>query len=336
MRVMRMLAAAFAMALSLVGAAAVQAEPVQIKIGYVIPVANWPSFVFTDTKLLPHYGKSYVVEAMQYRSTPAMVNALSVGELNFADLAYSSVAFAIENAGMKDLRVIADEVQDGKDGYYSGEFYVAKDSGIAKVEDLKGKVLATASTGSAVDIAARMMLRKHGLEDRRDYSVIESPWPTMRAMLAEKKVAFVPTTLPFSTDPWWRENGKLLFTQKDAMGKSQLIVLTGRKEFIDKNRAALVDFFQDVIGALAHYADPKNRSEMLAIAAKLTRQPEKTFEGWLFTHQDYYRSPDLVPDLDGLQAAVDAQKEVGFLKERIDIKAYADLSLVQEAAKRGK
>ena len=44
---------------------------------------------------------------------------------------------------MDDLRVISDEFQDGVEGYYSNEFFVLKDGPVQKVEDLKGKVVAT-------------------------------------------------------------------------------------------------------------------------------------------------------------------------------------------------
>jgi hypothetical protein len=60
---------------------------------------------------------------------------------------------------------------------------------------------ATNSMGSAVDIGSRAMLKKHGLEDKRDYTVVEAPFPTMKAMLAQKKAdlgTFVP---PFAFDP---------------------------------------------------------------------------------------------------------------------------------------
>ena len=42
----------------------------------------------------------------------------------------------------------------------------------------------------------------------------------------------------------------------------------------------------------------------------------------------------MVPDLDGLQRAVDVASELGFLKRRIDVKSHADLSIVLEAGKR--
>jgi NitT/TauT family transport system substrate-binding protein len=41
-----------------------------------------------------------------------------------------------------------------------------------------------------------------------------------------------------------------------------------------------------------------------------------------------------MPNLDALQRNVDTTRELGFVKKKIDIKKYSDLSLVQEAAKR--
>ena len=116
-----------------------------------------------------------------------MVTALANGELELANLAYSTLAIAIQNAGMDDLRVIADEFRDGVEGYYSQEYMVLADGPIRKVSYLKGKVAMSNAAGSAIDVAMRAMLRKHGLEDKRDYTVVESPFPTMRAMLSEKK-----------------------------------------------------------------------------------------------------------------------------------------------------
>ena len=100
-----------------------------------------------------------------------MITAIANNELEVSNLAYSSLAIAIENAGLDDIRVIADEFQDGVPGYYTQEYFVRKDSGIDKVEDLKGKVIGTNAGGSAVDIAMRAMLRKHGLEEKRDYTM---------------------------------------------------------------------------------------------------------------------------------------------------------------------
>ena len=150
-------------------------------------------------------GKSYTLETVRFAGTPPMVTAIANGELEIANLAYSTLGIAIQNAGLDDLRVIADEFRDGQPGYYTQEYFVLKDGPIKSVKDLKGKIVATNAAGSAVDVATRAMLRKSGLEDKRDYTVIEAPFPTMRAMLGEKKVDIVPGVLPFSLDPELRK-----------------------------------------------------------------------------------------------------------------------------------
>ena len=215
MRLMK-LALAGVCALGLFGVGtANSAEPVKIRMSWVAPIANWGSIVLEKKDLAQHMGKSYTLEAIHYPGTPQMITAIANNELEVASLAYSSLAIAIENAGLDDIRVIADEFQDGVPGYYSEQFYVRKDSGINKVEDLKGKVIGTNGGGSAVDVAMRAMLNKHGLEEKRDYTMLEGPLPAMPAMLLEKKVDLIPAVLPFSLNPKLREDGKVLFEQRD-------------------------------------------------------------------------------------------------------------------------
>src|SRR5947207_11524965 len=160
---------------------------------------------------------------------------------------------------MADLRIIADEFGDGVEGYYSQEFMVRADGPIKKVEDLKGKIVMTNAAGSAVDVAMRAMLRKFGLEDKRDYTMIESPFPTMRAMLSEKKVDLIPAVIPFSYDPELRKIGRTLFIQRDAIGVTDMIVCTARKPFLDKNRAAMVAFMEHTLRITPSSLAPNNQ-----------------------------------------------------------------------------
>jgi len=333
MRILK-LALAGACALGLLGtSAANSAEPVKIRMSWVAPVANWASIVLEKKDLAKHMGKSYTLESVRYQGTPQMIAAIANNELEVSNLAYSSLAIAIENAGLDDIRVIADEFQDGVPGYFSQQFYVRKDSGINKVEDIKGKVVGTNGGGSAVDIALRAMLKKHGLEEKRDYTMLEGPLPAMPAMLLQKKADLIPAVLPFALNPQLRADGKVLFEQKDALGVTQMIVWTARKSFIEKHRAAMVDFMEDMLRITRWFEDPKNHAEVAKIASKITKAPPERF-GWLFTKQDTYRDPNLLPNLEALQRNVDTTRELGFVKKPIDVKKYADLSLVQEAAKR--
>ncbi len=321
-------------ALALLGAGAANAaDPVKIRASWVAPVSNWASILLEKKDLARHLGKSYVLEPVRYQGTPPMITALANGELEIANLAYSTLGIAIQNAGIDDLRVIADEFRDGMPGRYTHEYLVLADGPIKKPEDMKGKVVGTNAAGSAVDVATRAMLRKFGLEDKRDYTVVEAQFPTMRAMLAEKKVDLIPGVLPFSLDPELRKISRALYTQREAVGVTEMIVWTARKSFTDKNRAAMVDFMEDTLRIVQWYLDPKNQQAAAEIAGRVTKQPAERYS-WLFTEKDYYRDPNMIPDVAALQRNVDMTKDLGFVRASIDVKKYTDLSIVEEAAKR--
>ena len=323
--------ASVALLLLVVGVA--QAEPLKIRGAWVAPLANWSSVWMQKKDLAVHFGQSYEFEAVRYAGTPPMITAIANNELEIGNLAFSTLPIAIGNAGMDDIRVISDDFQDGVEGYSSNDFEVLADGPVQKIEDLKGKVVATNAAGSGVDVAMRAMLRKHGLEANRDYTIVEAPFPAMRAMLAEKKVDLIPAVLPFSLDPELKKIARSLFTMREAIGRSQFVMWSARKPFIDAHRAALVDFLEDTLRITHWYLDPKNHDAVAQIASQLVKQPPERF-GWLYTKNDYYRDPNMLPDLDALQRNVDMTKDLGFVNASFDVKAHSDLSMIEEAAKR--
>ena len=161
-----------------------QADPVPIRVGWVAPVANFASILLLKPELLHDQGKTYDLQPQHFASTPTMIPALAADQIDIGSISYAAFANAIENAGMEDLRVIADDFQDGVNGSYSDEIMVLKDSPIKTVEDLKGKVASSNGAGGAVDVALRVMLKKHGLEDKRDLSIVEVSLANQRAALA--------------------------------------------------------------------------------------------------------------------------------------------------------
>jgi sulfonate transport system substrate-binding protein len=328
---LKLLLTGLCVAVSVGAGAARSAEPVKIRVSWIAPISNWASLLLEKKDLARH--QSYVLEPVRYVGTPQMITALANGELEIANLAFSTLPIAIQNAGLEDLRVIADELQDGVDGYYSQEYMVLADGPIKKIEDLKGKVVATVAAGAAVDVAMRTMLRRHGLEDKRDYAMIEAPLPTMRAMLADKKADLVPVVLPFALDPELRRIARPLFLNRDVVGVTQLLVWTARQSFLDKNRAAMIDFAEDTLRITRWFLDPANHDEVMAIAGRVTKQPPERFD-WPFTKRDYFRAPDMVPNLDALQKNVAMMKDLGFVTTSVDVKKYADLSIFEAAAQR--
>jgi sulfonate transport system substrate-binding protein len=327
-------AAAIGCALILGGGAARAAEPVKIRMGWVAAPASLIPILFAKDSVAKHNGVTYTVEPFYFKGSPLQITALQSGDLDTAALGFSSIGLAVQNAGMTDLRIIADEIQNGVPGYGGTEFAVLKDSPIKTVEDLKGKVLATNGIGGGLDTIAKAMLLKHGLVDKRDYSVIEISFPSMKAVMMERKADLVDFAPPWSQEPEFKANARTLFTTNEAMGNVALSFWVARTGFLEKNRAAMVDLLEDYIRVIHWYIDPANHDEAVNIVANFLKLKPAILQDWLFTKQDNYRDPNGMPDLAAISRNVHAQKELGFLKADLDAEQYADLSLIQEAVKR--
>jgi sulfonate transport system substrate-binding protein len=330
---MRMSAAILAALFGCLAAAAQAADPVTIRLGWSVMPGELAPVIFTRRDLAHHLDQSYHFEAVHIAASPQMVQGLAAGEIDIAAFAFSSFPIAVINAGMTDLRVIAGEVQDGVPGYYTDEFKVRNDSGIERVEDLKGRILGSTGFGAASDIALRAMLVRHKLDPTHDATIIEVAYPNMTAMLAGRKTDLAVAIPPYSFDPALLSISRTLFTGKEAMGQTQKTFWAARQGFIAKNRAALVDFVEDFMRAQRWFVDPANRTEALAIVSAFTKRPPEYY-GYIYGSSDYYHDPHGLPDLAALQHSIDLQLDLGFLKAPLDVKSHADLSIVEDAAAR--
>jgi sulfonate transport system substrate-binding protein len=312
---------------------AANADPVKIRIAWMAVPTNLPPILFANPDVAKHLGQSYVMEPIRFPGSSPMITALAADQLDVGLLGYSTFALAVENAGMSDLRVVADDFQDGVPGYFTDHFLVLKDSPIKTIEDLKGKVLATNSIGGGNDIAMRIVMRKHGMEDKRDFTIVEVGLPNMKAVLGDRKVDLVPGMIPFSLDPEMIKISRTLFIQRDTVGVTQVILWAARTGYLQAHRAAMVDFMEDVVRARRFYLDPANHDEAVGIVAGFTKQSPSLFE-WAFTKEDTYRDPWAIPNLDAMEKNIHMAHELGFIKDDLDVKRYADLSIVEEAGKR--
>jgi sulfonate transport system substrate-binding protein len=319
----------------MLAAGAAAADPVKIRAAFIVPGTNFFSIYQAKAGLMKHMGKSYTLEATRYQATPPMITAMAVGELDIGLLNSTSLSLGVENAGMNDLRVFADEFRDGVEGYSTNEFLVRAD-GPKGPADLKGKTVQTNAIGSMVDIASRLWLRKNGLEDKRDYNVIEAGLNTIKPLLQEKKADLVAAVPPFLFDPELRKFARPMFTQRDALGASELGFWAAKDSFLKKNKDAVIDFLEDAIVVTRWLQDPANHDEAVKIVSDVTKAPPALFADWIYTKKDYYRDPNLIPDMAATQSNVDAQAQLGFLHGKVEVKNYFDLSYVQEAGKRVK
>ncbi len=315
-------------------AASGAAEPLKLRVGWIVVPAEITPIFPKDPGITKHDGKSYTIDSVRFQGSSLYIQALAAGELDIAPFGYSSFGLAVANAKLKDLKIIAAEDVDGYDGYFTTLYMVRKDSGIDKIEDLKGKVIATNAVGSISDMAFRIMVRRHHLDDAKDMSFVEASLTNMNALLLEKKVDLIPGVVPFTLAPQIKAEARTLFTGVDAMGPTEIAFMTARQSFLSQHRAAVADFLEDYLRVLRWYQDPVNRPAALQIVAKFMKLPEDKISNWAFTKEDYYRPPDGRLNVATLQKNLDAQHEVGFLAQPIDASHYVDMSYIDQAAKR--
>ena len=326
--------AALVALLAAIGIAPVAAaDPLPIRIGWAQAPGHLAPLLDVlaqrHPEIMPHQGKSYAAQAVRFAGSTPQIQAVAVNELEIAAFAPSSLALAITNAHL-DMRIVSDVEQDGLKGHYDEPYVVRKDGPIKTVDDVRGKRVATNAIGSASDNAMRIMLRQHGIQDK-DFTTVEVNFANMVAMLDEDKVDMIGAMPQYLHQLDAAGKFRTLYTASDARGPAQTIAWAMRADFIKAHRPVLVDFFEDHIRGVRWFLDPKNRVEALAIAIEVTKQKPEDL-AYAFTDEDFYRSPDCVPNIEAAQHEIDISAKLGLLPQAITLAPeYDDLSLIRDA-----
>ncbi|MGH7037450.1 MAG: ABC transporter substrate-binding protein [Stellaceae bacterium] len=328
--------ALFTGAATMVGASPVAAAPLPIRVGWAETPGHLAPLVAVLAKrhpqIMPGDGKVYNFVPERFPGSTPQIQALAIHDLEIAAFSDSAFALAITNAHL-DVKIVADVIQTGHKGYFPGEYVVAKNGPIKTIADVKGKRVATNAIGSEADSTMRAMLRKHGIKDS-DFTTVEANFANQPAMLEEGKVDMIELLPQFAHDIMATGKYRVLFTAVQVHGISEAVFWCMRADFIKAHRAALIDFFTDYMRAVRWFLNPKNRPEALGILAAVTHKPLKDLQ-FAFTPHDFYRSPDLMPDIPAVQREIKEDVKLGVLPQNITVSPqYVDLSLVKAAAKR--
>lgn len=339
---MRRLRTYLAVAAIVLPSVAAAQDPVTIRIGWNQTPGHIASLAYLpelqpdgDYAVLQNYGKTYIAEPIRFQGSTHQITALATNEVDVAALSSTALVQAVNNAGL-DIKVIADVFQEScEPNTFTDGYFVRTDAGIDSAADLRGKRIGTNAIGSASDMAIRAMLRSADVADA-EVTVVEMPFGQMPAFLKEDKVDLVLLLPAFRGGLDESPDYKQLFTNCDALGPSQQVMLVARTDFIEENRAALVDMMADHMRAVRWYYNGANRDEALQLVSKLSGAPVENFEDWIFINdKDQYRNPDLKPTVAGLQNVISKSVEFGILDKGLDqpVEEYVDLSVVEDAKK---
>jgi len=330
-------------ALFVAGAAAVAAwmpsgpafaEPLNIRISWAITPAHLtPLINLVPKDIYRHYGKSYTVTPVRIAGSGPALQAMAAGEVDVAGLSAQALVLGVSRAKL-DLRVIAQLMSSGVEGHPATQFYARKGE-IKSPADFKGKTIGINARNSTIDAGVRAYLGKHGLEDGKDFRLVEIRFPAMIAALESKRIDAGPLLQPFSLTADKTGKYEQVFEMSDGLGGTQTLQYIARADWIAKNRAALVDFMEDHLRLRRWINDPANRKQAIEILAKETRQPASAFEEWAFSKiATYYYANDAVSDTDLLQKNIDDLVKLGVLPNSVSAEKYTDSSMAHEAGKR--
>lgn len=317
-------------------------DPATIRIGWNQSPGHLASLAYLPElqpggahSVLENFGGSYIAEPIRFQGSSHQITALATNEVDVAALSSSAFVQAVNNANL-DVKVIADVFQEScEPGTFTDGYFVRADSGIDSVKDLVGKRIGTNAIGSSADMSIRSILRSADVADN-EVTFVEMPFGQMPAFLREGKVDLVLLLPAFRGGMDESPDYKQLFTNCDAVGPSQQVMLVAKTDYIEKNRDSLVDMMADHMRSLRWYYDKQNRDAALKLLSGVSGAPAENFAGWVFTKdKDQYRNPDLLPTLKGLENVIGRSVAFGILNQGLDgpVEDYVDISIVTDAKK---
>jgi len=283
---------------------------------------------FTDfmrQRVLKGYGKSYTLSVVYTRGTPEAASLLAAGQADLASQACTSFATALSRGIVTGgLTAIAD-VHDVRAGYSKLPFYVLQASQIRSVEDLRGKTLAVNAYGTITDLVARSVLKRSGLDPKKDLRIVEISFPSIGPALREGRIDAGVLPVPFGPIEDAKGNIRELFNATDAFGTFSSIFQVARTRFLEESPDAVRAWLDDYVVGLHWLYDPANRRDAVALAAEVSKSTPEILEGFFLTEKDYYRNPNGCLNAGLLQPPIDAMFQEGLLAKRVDVSPHVDM-----------
>ena len=201
--------------------------------------------------------RDLVIEVQNTPNSDAQRAGLAQGKFDIAHAAVDNAVAMVEAAG-HDVAIVC-----GGDAGMN-DFMVRAE--INSMDDLRGKLLAVDAPGTAYALAAKKILKLHGLLENRDYTVklAGGTGPRAAAMVADPQLAAAMINPPFSFTVQG-QGLKSLGTQFDLLGPYQATGAFVMRPWAAANADALVRYLAAYIEGQRHVMNPVNRAAMIKL-----------------------------------------------------------------------
>jgi ABC-type nitrate/sulfonate/bicarbonate transport system substrate-binding protein len=245
------------------------------------------------------------------------VQGLAAGTLDCASVGGLSVANGIDKGA--DIVLMGEFIEE-RPPYNSTAWMVRKGSGIDSLADLRGKTVATNAVGGSTDYLQDFYIEQQaGLKAGRDYKKVEVPFGQMQESLMSGRIDLGLFPQPFYGAINATGEVKPLFHLTDQIKPFVQIMNGCRRDFVEKNQAAMQAFQQDWQRVARWIADPAHRKQVIAASAAATKIPARVLDRFLLTKQDYFRPSGGAVSLDALQSEWEFFKQRGGIDQDLNV-----------------
>ncbi|HVQ20470.1 MAG TPA: ABC transporter substrate-binding protein [Terrimicrobiaceae bacterium] len=255
-------------------------------------------------------GPGTKIEWFVYNAGPSAMEAIFARSIDFTYVGPSPAVNAYARANGRDIRIVAGAMR-------GGDALVVRGEAIAKIEDFRGKAIATPQLGNTQDVACRAWLIKNGIRVTLvggDARVLPTENPDMLALFEQGKLDAAWTVEPWVSRLLSEAKGRIFFEPEDSV----TTVLAGREEFL-KTNPGLAQAFVAAHRELTQWirdhpeeAQQRVRNELSALTRKEIPL-ELIQRAW--TRLRFDDSISREP----FEAFLDQARLVGFLRAKIDL-----------------
>jgi ABC-type nitrate/sulfonate/bicarbonate transport system substrate-binding protein len=293
------------------------AEPVTIRMGWGIPAEEIKYVMMKHPQVAPNLGKWYDVDWQEFSGTALGVQGLAAGTLDCATVGGLSVANGIDKGA--DIVILGEFIEERRP-YNSTAWMVRKDSGIASLDDLKGKTVATNAVGGSTDYLQDFYIEQQaGLKPGRDYKKVEVPFGQMQETLLAGRIDMGLFPQPFYGAIDATGKVKTMFNLTDQIEPFVQLLNGCRRDFVEDNEAAMRKFQDDWARVANWIDDPQNRDEVIAASTAATKIPADVLDKFLLTRRDYFRPAGGAVSVDALQREWDFFHDRGGIQQDLRV-----------------
>lgn len=217
-----------------------QSSPLPIlRLGYFANLTHAQAILGVETKAFEKAIQPVKLQTKIFNAGPSLMEALFAGEIDIAYVGPGPALNAYQKSKGQEVRVVAGAAANGV------LIVASPESKITKLNDLKGKKIATPQLGNTQDISARHYLQSNFGKEALT-QIVPIPNAEQSSLMARGEIAASWAPEPWGTVLLTQNNAKLISEEKDLWPDKKFIltVIAVSTQFLKQHPSLLEKFLK--------------------------------------------------------------------------------------------